>query len=87
MATSSVFSSSFLVPSKPLTIQRQNRHRNTTSFRNRATFKVQAAKLPAGVLAWFVFPFSFHGFFSLLNNSRFLFTRKFVSGKKIQCFR
>ncbi|XVE61923.1 hypothetical protein DITRI_Ditri06bG0077200 [Diplodiscus trichospermus] len=49
MATSSVFSSSFLVPSKPLTIQRQNRHRNTTSFRNRATFKVQAAKLPAGV--------------------------------------
>ncbi|XVF55243.1 hypothetical protein PTKIN_Ptkin06aG0021500 [Pterospermum kingtungense] len=51
MATSSLISSSFLLPFKPLTIQRQNqRHNiNTTSFRNRAPFKVQAAKLPAGV--------------------------------------
>ncbi|XP_039019388.1 light-harvesting complex-like protein OHP1, chloroplastic [Hibiscus syriacus] len=50
MAASSLISSSFLVPTKPLTIQRQNRQQhNTTSFRNRAPFKVLAAKLPAGV--------------------------------------
>ncbi|OMO97237.1 hypothetical protein COLO4_14759 [Corchorus olitorius] len=50
MATSSLISSSFLLPTKSLTIQRQFRHHNTTtSFRNSKPFKVQAAKLPAGV--------------------------------------
>ncbi|KAL4353428.1 hypothetical protein GQ457_06G006970 [Hibiscus cannabinus] len=50
MAASSLISSSFLVPTKPLTIQRQNqRQHNTPSFRNRAPFKVLAAKLPTGV--------------------------------------
>ncbi|GMJ03127.1 hypothetical protein HRI_003981900 [Hibiscus trionum] len=49
MATSSLISSSFLVPTKPLTIQRQNQqHHSTTSFRNPAPFKLLAAKLPAG---------------------------------------
>ncbi|KAE8661107.1 High-light-induced protein [Hibiscus syriacus] len=49
MATSSLISSSFLLPNS-LTIQRQNQqYHNTTSFRNRASFKVLAAKLPAGV--------------------------------------
>ncbi|XVF08129.1 hypothetical protein REPUB_Repub06bG0199200 [Reevesia pubescens] len=50
MATSSFISSSFLLPTKALTIQRQNQqHHNKTSFRSRAPFKVQASKLPAGV--------------------------------------
>ncbi|XP_022746707.1 light-harvesting complex-like protein OHP1, chloroplastic [Durio zibethinus] len=49
MATSALISSSFLLPTNRLTIQRQNQHHHTTSFRNRAPFKVQAAKLPAGV--------------------------------------
>lgn len=48
-SSSSFIPSSFLVPSKPFTIQRQNLRHYKTSFRNRAPFKVQAAKLPAGV--------------------------------------
>ncbi|KAK6231382.1 hypothetical protein QUC31_011326 [Theobroma cacao] len=49
MATSSLISSSFLLTTKPLTIQRQNQLHDTTTFRNRAPCKVQAAKLPPGV--------------------------------------
>ncbi|PPR88535.1 hypothetical protein GOBAR_AA32153 [Gossypium barbadense] len=49
MATSSLISSPSLLPTKPLTIHRQNQYHNTTTFRNRASFKVLAAKLPGGV--------------------------------------
>ncbi|TYH77066.1 hypothetical protein ES332_D04G128500v1 [Gossypium tomentosum] len=48
MATSSLISSPSLLPTKPLTIHRQNQYQNTTTFRNRIIFKVLAAKLPAG---------------------------------------
>ncbi|TYI32900.1 hypothetical protein ES332_A04G094300v1 [Gossypium tomentosum] len=48
MATSSLISSPSLLPTKPLTIHRQNQYHNTTTFRNRASFKVLAAKLPGG---------------------------------------
>ncbi|XP_039047599.1 light-harvesting complex-like protein OHP1, chloroplastic isoform X2 [Hibiscus syriacus] len=45
MATSSLISSSFLLPNS-LTIQRQNQqYHNTTSFRNRASFKVEVPKV------------------------------------------
>ncbi|KAA3457865.1 hypothetical protein ERO13_A07G012100v2 [Gossypium hirsutum] len=49
MATASLISSPSLLPTKPLTIHRQNQYHYTTTFRNRASFKLLAAKLPAGV--------------------------------------
>ncbi|KAG8487553.1 hypothetical protein CXB51_016161 [Gossypium anomalum] len=49
MASASLISSPSLLPTKPLTIHRQNQYHYTTSYRNRASFKLLAAKLPAGV--------------------------------------